>query len=541
MTTSKANKFFLFFTLLLLLLSAAGSVITLPSRALEYDEIWTQQHYSKSSFHDVFTDVSTPNNHPLHTLLVQGAIKVFGMKYHALRTPAFAAGLLTVLLALYAVYHTTRNMMLVLFATCWTAFHGYLIQYTMTARGYTLQCLFVLASCLALLYLFQHPKSWKAAVLFAVTGIMTCLTIISGLIFPVAASGTFILFAILRKEWKKHLYAGLAIAAVMLFALLWYSSIYQEIRQAQQFGAYITGVGDFFQFCGTTLWKLHLLIPLGICIVGVCIRKNPYRILSAATLVFTAAILCSAIFTKAGPERVYLPTVTPVIVIAATSLAGMYSLLHLKPVYLLLFTAVLSIYPMTTFRNDVRTLSEPEWRWITKEIFADLPASSLPVYGPSESFSVLYNVDTASGEQDKRIRSGLSSLFLVNRSEALLTVTNQAVNNTTLDLRKFQHQKVTLQFNDTPCIFLPLAPLTEKTDLRDRPLIYTVALFRDGTASNRIVDLQKNDPFCMMNLFFNNLRNCDAYIIEKPSQPNTYYLNITGDSQGTIRFYTPIK
>ena len=40
-------------------------------RTLEYDEIYTVSNFAPLSFRMIFTDVATPNNHMLHTLLIK--------------------------------------------------------------------------------------------------------------------------------------------------------------------------------------------------------------------------------------------------------------------------------------------------------------------------------------------------------------------------------------------------------------------------------------------------------------------------------------
>ena len=46
-------------------------VLEFDTRSLEYDEIWTMTHYFKCSFSEIFTELETPNNHPLHTFIAQ--------------------------------------------------------------------------------------------------------------------------------------------------------------------------------------------------------------------------------------------------------------------------------------------------------------------------------------------------------------------------------------------------------------------------------------------------------------------------------------
>ena len=57
---------------LILLLTAAAAVRGfLLFRDLEYDEIWSLEKYAILSFSGIFSDLSTPNNHPVNTLLIK--------------------------------------------------------------------------------------------------------------------------------------------------------------------------------------------------------------------------------------------------------------------------------------------------------------------------------------------------------------------------------------------------------------------------------------------------------------------------------------
>ena len=83
-----------FVILIGLLLRCAGF-----SAGLEYDEIWTFQHYSSGSLHKIFTDLATPNNHPLNSLLIKWSACFFSSPAVVLRLSAFLAGIATIFLS----------------------------------------------------------------------------------------------------------------------------------------------------------------------------------------------------------------------------------------------------------------------------------------------------------------------------------------------------------------------------------------------------------------------------------------------------------
>ena len=61
-------------------------------RGFEYDELWTLEHYARAeSVSVIFEDLTVPNNHPLHSLLVRWSVNLFGGSEWATRLPALLA------------------------------------------------------------------------------------------------------------------------------------------------------------------------------------------------------------------------------------------------------------------------------------------------------------------------------------------------------------------------------------------------------------------------------------------------------------------
>ena len=55
----------------MILLAALAVRWCLITRDLEYDEIWSLEHYSGLTAAEIFSDLATPNNHPINSLLIQ--------------------------------------------------------------------------------------------------------------------------------------------------------------------------------------------------------------------------------------------------------------------------------------------------------------------------------------------------------------------------------------------------------------------------------------------------------------------------------------
>ncbi|MBI1870044.1 MAG: hypothetical protein HYS07_02490 [Chlamydiae bacterium] len=66
---------FLLVSLSFILILAYGILLryfSMTSRGLEYDEIWTLRHYALADHVTaIFNELSIPNNHVLHSLLVR--------------------------------------------------------------------------------------------------------------------------------------------------------------------------------------------------------------------------------------------------------------------------------------------------------------------------------------------------------------------------------------------------------------------------------------------------------------------------------------
>ena len=94
------NRFWkLYWKKLLLLLFLFALVIRTGNffAALDYDEIWTMTYFSTKGIKAIFTELALPNNQPVNSLLVKGAmmmeLPLWGIRLHSL-----IAGVLAVML-----------------------------------------------------------------------------------------------------------------------------------------------------------------------------------------------------------------------------------------------------------------------------------------------------------------------------------------------------------------------------------------------------------------------------------------------------------
>ena len=195
----KQKKAILIFSVIAMAIGFLLRIANIGNISLEYDEIWTFTHYVPGECLKIFTDLATPNNHPLHSMLAKISVGIFGNELWAMRLPALLAGCGLIPLLWYTVHKLKPSPEAGVIAIVWGAFHGYSLYYSQAARGYSLQMFFVLATFLGMWLLYKNPQSKKTTLLLVCSAICCCLTITSGLIYVCALAGAFTLCFLLKK------------------------------------------------------------------------------------------------------------------------------------------------------------------------------------------------------------------------------------------------------------------------------------------------------------------------------------------------------
>lgn len=112
-------------------------------RPVRYDEAFTYITYAMHPLYRALSDYSFPNNHLFHTFLVFLSTHLLGNTLTALRLPALAGGLL-MMPTVFAVTAAQYNRSAAIAATALVACAPPLIEYSVNARGYTWQAVFLL-------------------------------------------------------------------------------------------------------------------------------------------------------------------------------------------------------------------------------------------------------------------------------------------------------------------------------------------------------------------------------------------------------------
>lgn len=273
--------------------------------ALEYDELWSLQHYTTLSFWQILTDLGLPNNHPLNSLcmkLTAGFDSRVMLRLHSL-----LAGLGTVIAGGWFALYYFRNRRAALWTMLCLAVSMPLIGYSQAARGYSLQTFFI--TLFALSAVAMQPRfRGKGALRY----LPECGVVLSGLgaVWSVSSSALFLFPVSLAAVWQgwrrwRHgdrEYAGLAAFAVFgLFILGWYGSLWQVMRGAQVWAEPVTGVGMYAAWVWKIFWELGC--PFVLFVLLALFRKN--RLIACVVLV---PVLVS-IWTNLAGSRVFLPLV----------------------------------------------------------------------------------------------------------------------------------------------------------------------------------------------------------------------------------------
>lgn len=160
-------------------------------RPVRYDEAFTYLNYAMHPVHVAISNYSAPNNHLFHTLLVHFSTQLFGNNLTGLRLPAFVGGLL-MMPAAFALTAALYNRGAAIGATALIACSPPFIEYSVNARGYTWQIVFLLLMAWFACRIGRQEGSvrhWAGLVLAAAgaiytipTGVLPCASILLWLV-----------------------------------------------------------------------------------------------------------------------------------------------------------------------------------------------------------------------------------------------------------------------------------------------------------------------------------------------------------------------
>lgn len=136
-TEIKRKKWLYIITLLILIFGISIRAFQL-NRPIRYDESFTYLEYGRSYIGYILMNYSYPNNHILHSVFVRLSTMNFGGELWAIRIPAFAGGVL-VLIFSFLLGRKWFGLKAGILALILVVCSEWLIQYSVNARGYSLQ------------------------------------------------------------------------------------------------------------------------------------------------------------------------------------------------------------------------------------------------------------------------------------------------------------------------------------------------------------------------------------------------------------------
>ena len=428
METEKRKKeaiLILGITFVLLLIGIGLRIAGIHTRNLEYDEIWTFSHYVELPIHEIFTDLATPNNHPLNSLFIK-CFRMFSIpQLLQIRLPALFAGILLLIMFGSGLRRLTKSIPGLCFGVLLLALNIPLIRYSQTARGYEFQALFTTCVMLSLLFFELDLQSrfrrslWAA--LFLISAAAACTSVTSGVIFVTALAFSYgLLFTDWRKwndlkTWleKKELWIAFLLFAV--FVLLWYGLNYSTLAKGQTFGASVASPGRFTAFAWRTIAELPLTLTIPVTVAAAILQKAPFQRRIAFTgLLSTLLVFLSALIFKAGDPRVYIPLI-PILALPAALIFDCPHLAERRPRLILpLFGAFLLIAGLQ-FKMRYADMNPPDMGGVFATAAQIVPPEALTIYSPTDSY-IISCLLTKEFQYDqlRRIQSRPLSLLLIN-------------------------------------------------------------------------------------------------------------------------------
>ncbi|HEY2586272.1 MAG TPA: glycosyltransferase family 39 protein [Tepidisphaeraceae bacterium] len=186
---------------------------------LRYDEAFTYCTYAARPLRAFLQDYSWPNNHIFHTILVHASTRLLGFQPWAIRLPALVAGILTIPLT-GVLFRRLVSPIVGLLAAALVAGSSILIEYSVNARGYSIQTLLFVALLALALHLRRRASlaGWVLLVVLSSIGFFTIPT----MLYPFGiVLGWLVLMALfardrepVRKVLPRAIVAGIATAAL---------------------------------------------------------------------------------------------------------------------------------------------------------------------------------------------------------------------------------------------------------------------------------------------------------------------------------------
>lgn len=460
----RSPKLFIIICIAIFLAALIIRMISLDSRGLEYDEVWTLFGYLNKDYSLIFGDIETPNNHVLNTLLIKWTTAILGDSNTAIRLPALLAGIVTIVCTTAVSWMLFRTKIAILSALFMSSFNAALIHFSDTARGYSIQTALFALLIFAIIRLERYKDRRMLFLIFLSSVLMTLTLPTSVLyIFPVAVLHLIYLFRKNNSGLLKSLNRQKALLLVYAFSALlcagWLFAHYNDLLKAQaRFGAEIKSTAEAWTFIVSTIQNLAgcsiiFILPLGLFFFPRH-RKSAAAYLFIMLIPFTAALLG-----KAGPDRAYLPLLVPALVMSSGFCGRLLKgKILLRYTLLAIFLAIYAGYAHKSYKQ----WTPPDWKNIYAQIKENIDRSTLLVFKPLDIIPAIYNNPDLIQDYFKNIQGPKNSLMQINLSSALGTYNESFGEENSPVPDSIKAYKVNVD-NLTPCSFYALRRISQDT------------------------------------------------------------------------------
>ena len=506
---------------LLWLILAAALLLRLPEYfiSLAYDEIWTLQNFVPLNIGKLLFDLELPNNHPLNSILVK-VLAGFPLPPEAIRLPNLLAALGSLLLSWHLVKKVWGKS-----AAYWSIFFLALsvphLVYSVQARGYSLQIFFLLLYAAGLVGSNKEKCNFYAISAAIAGALGAIITLPTSCIYLCGI--TLILWNV--NDWqkpRKSLIFTVIASAVLASAYILCNL--QGLLAARKWGEAITSASGYFLFIGQTFYMLISPLLLIYLIPG-AIKLRKLWCSAAALLIM---LFGSALFTNAGPPRVYLPLAAAGAIICGVGAATLhekikekYHMLFVLGAVLITFAAYQLQMPVWRFTNYIPVINQA----------LDLPPEVLVIYPASESYPVLWNSNGQAAERYAGELQGSPRKLMLIKSTGEITGGDE---NFSQQSEIIPVQGEIIDFSGVKAAVYTLEPVVDQLEA-DIPLIGI------SYSTNAVKALAGKENVLMLNIFFKNALLPDNRILTatswyiKPGALNKYVK--TGISAGDVRLY----
>ncbi len=280
-----------------------------------------------------------PNNHIVHSFLLNFSLLPGHPQEYMARIPALISGIAFALAVYLFVGHTMQWHFAAPFACVWAYTIPYTVDFSATARGYTLNLLLLVVHLLAAKWAAQRPSNLIPSGFQIATGVLISVNLISmavDWVLPVTLA--MMIFPPIelyrdpdsRNQLRKNLMIQLLITGAIGLVFL-IDRLPYVVSSAQQYGIPFSGVGEFFTSSKLIFYYLFpnglsLVFPiLGIAGLLLLARSQEHRWLA---FVFASVFVTSLMHFWASSKLPYARTcgylLVPILLSAAFALESVH-------------------------------------------------------------------------------------------------------------------------------------------------------------------------------------------------------------------------